>query len=352
MPLLCLESAAFARVETLSKEVRGQARRRLAVILVATQTETVTEAALLAGTSRPQVRRALNSYQVGGIDAVLAVKPGRGRRSRAIEVATKANALLGQPNPAEGRWKLEHLSTAIGVSPATLSRIRQRSNLIIPRLRQTPASHEARAEDQLILGLFLDPPLRVLVLHPAAADYEHSATLNESRNLAARGELAGRITFLEQQLRPLAHMVSCAARLARLLRASAGKSRKIRLFAQASPHPEVQRVIAAYDQAADMTPSTMLLSDWLGHCVASTAPAVASAVRTTVEYGALSRFLETEALRILRGKLNRRPWAWFVGHRSSYERPTWPSESTLASPNLDLPASVAPTPAAGEDVPF
>ncbi len=120
------------------------------------------------GVSRPTVLLWRDRYASGGIDGLLKDAPRPGRRPaigpRKVEAIVKAT-LETTPRDAT-HWSVRTMAKAKGVSPATVHRIWQEHRLQPHRVERFKLSRDPDFVRKVrdIVGLYLDPPDRALVL--------------------------------------------------------------------------------------------------------------------------------------------------------------------------------------------
>ncbi len=94
-------------------------------------------------------------------------KPGRGAKP-SIPLATVRRALeeAGKAPPGRQRWSIRSLAREVGISAHSVARIWQSQGLKPHRLRTFRVSSDRKFEEKFwdVVGLYLDPPARSLVL--------------------------------------------------------------------------------------------------------------------------------------------------------------------------------------------
>ncbi len=151
-----------------------------------------------AGVSSRGVARALRTtlvtvlfwrrrFHEGGLTALTATAPGRGPRRRitARKVRQIVQATLHTRPPEGRRWTIRSMARAQGVSPATVQRIWDLYGLK-PRL--AGRLQGVQGADREVVGLYLNPPDKVLVL--AWDSVPHRLTRQQSQDwgFTAEGE--------------------------------------------------------------------------------------------------------------------------------------------------------------------
>jgi DNA-binding Lrp family transcriptional regulator len=134
--------------------------------------------------------------------------PGRGPQALAVEWEKRISELVSLSPGNQEFWTQSLIAERLGVSVATVNRAIRRARLGIPAgrtLRTTRANI-----GQVIAGLYLDPPVRVLALLADSAEQRHHSRLG-----GAIGKLARQIGELEREL---ANVQLCDGRVATLKR--------------------------------------------------------------------------------------------------------------------------------------
>lgn len=120
------------------------------------------------GVSRPTVLLWRGRFVERGLEGILKDAPRPGRRPQISERKVEAivNATLHAKPPDATHWSVRTMAKAKGVSPATVHRIWQEHHLQPHRVERFKLSADpdfvAKVRD--IVGLYLDPPDRALVL--------------------------------------------------------------------------------------------------------------------------------------------------------------------------------------------
>jgi transposase len=153
---------AWARARTLPQEWVLRAK----IVLASAEGEGPRPMARRLGVSPNTVCIWRRRYAAEGLDGLRSrPKPGRPRRiSEAKERAVVAATL--RPPRAATHWSAKRLAKEVGLSPATVHRIWQRNNLQPHRVETFKFSRDPQFESKMadIVGLYLDPPERALVL--------------------------------------------------------------------------------------------------------------------------------------------------------------------------------------------
>src|SRR3974377_1957112 len=142
--------------------------RRCQVILLASQGVANHAIAQHTGLSRPTVLATRAAFVHGGLDAL----PQRPRRQRGSRVLTPEGeqriletTLKTRPR-AGTHWSVRTLAKHLGVSRMMVQRVWQRHEVPLSRVRKLNLAKAPRFEEKVrdIVGLYLDPPARALVL--------------------------------------------------------------------------------------------------------------------------------------------------------------------------------------------
>ena len=152
---------AWLRAPTLAQGLVLRAK----VILASSRGEGVRPLARQLGVS-PNTVAGWRRYRREGLEG-LRTKPraGRPRRITAARERTVISATLHKPKAAT-HWSARRLAKAVNLSPATVHRIWRKYGLQPHRVETFKFSHDPCFEAKLadIVGLYLDPPERALVL--------------------------------------------------------------------------------------------------------------------------------------------------------------------------------------------
>lgn len=149
-----------------SSSVRAGMAQRARIVLLAAEGVSNTEIARRVGVSRPTVIGWRDRYAVGGVDAL----DDLGRPGRPITVDEVAIVVASVTEPPEQlavtHWSARLLADHLGCSFATIARVWRKWDLQPWRTRtfkfSTDPDLEAKVRD--IVGLYLDPPERAVVL--------------------------------------------------------------------------------------------------------------------------------------------------------------------------------------------
>jgi transposase len=167
---LALEAAQQQQLEALVRA--GTTTQRLAqrcrVVLLASQGLANRAIAQQTGLSRPTVLATRAAFVQGGVEA-LRRRPRRQRGARVLtpegeqrilETTLKTRPLAGT------HWSVRTLAKHLGVSRMMVQRVWQRHEIQPHRVEKFKLSNDPRFEEKVrdIVGLYLDPPERALVL--------------------------------------------------------------------------------------------------------------------------------------------------------------------------------------------
>jgi hypothetical protein len=119
-------------------------------------------------TTPDTVRRWRSKFDAGGVEAVGAIAPGRGRKpeiSQATIDAIVHDTLHTVPGDESTCWSTRMMGERHGVGKDTVARIWRARQLRPWRVDTFKLSHDARFEEKLVdvVGLYLDPPERAVV---------------------------------------------------------------------------------------------------------------------------------------------------------------------------------------------
>jgi transposase len=169
-PIEVLEVDAVQKAE-LERIVRAPTSsqrmvQRAQIVLARSQGLSHEETARTIGVQRTVVSKWNRRFAHNGI-AGLSESTGRGRRSE-ISARVRNEVIVGcvQPPPGRARWTVRTMAQHAGVSSATVQRLWQ-ANDIKPHLTRTfKLSNDHHFEEKFwdVIGLYLDPPDRALVL--------------------------------------------------------------------------------------------------------------------------------------------------------------------------------------------
>jgi transposase len=156
------ELEAWLRSQTIERVMAMRAQ----IVLGSAEGESIRDLAERLGTSQLTVCRRRKRYRQFGI-AGLRTKPRTGRRRRITH--TQEHSVVAatmRPPKAATHWSARRLAKEVGLSSATVHRIWQKYGLQPHRLEHFKFSTDPLFETKLtdIVGLYLDPPERALVL--------------------------------------------------------------------------------------------------------------------------------------------------------------------------------------------
>jgi transposase/DNA-binding CsgD family transcriptional regulator len=142
--------------------------RRCQAILLASQGIANHAIAQQAGLSRPTVLATRKAFARGGVEA-LGCRPRRKRAGRVLTPAVEQRILdtTLTTRPAAGtHWSVRTLAKQLGVSRMMVQRVWQRHEIQPHRVEKFKLSRDPKFEEKVrdIVGLYLDPPARALVL--------------------------------------------------------------------------------------------------------------------------------------------------------------------------------------------
>ena len=167
---LALDAAPKQHLEALLRA--GTTTQRLAqrcrVILLAGQGVANHAIAQQTGLSRPTVLATRAAFARGGV-AALGQRPRRKRRGRVLTPAVEQRILdtTLKTRPLAGtHWSVRTLAQHLGVSRMMVQRVWQRHEIQPHRVEKFKLSKDPRFDEKVrdIVGLYLDPPDRALVL--------------------------------------------------------------------------------------------------------------------------------------------------------------------------------------------
>lgn len=155
---------ALARAGTTPQRVA----RKCDVIVLASQGVSNSAIAQQLGLSRPTVIATRAAFARGGVDAVC--QPQVRQRSRrgltpAVEQKILDTTLQTRP-PDATQWSVRTLARQLGLSRMMVQRVWHRYDIQPHRVEKFKISKDPRFEEKVrdIVGLYLDPPARALVL--------------------------------------------------------------------------------------------------------------------------------------------------------------------------------------------
>lgn len=167
---LAVDAGQWQQLETLARAGTTPQRvaRRCQVILLASQGVANHAIAQHTGLSRPTVLATRAAFVQGGIEA-LRQRPRRQRAGRVLtpegeqrilETTLKTRPLTGT------HWSVRTLAKHLGLSRMMVQRVWQRHEVQPHRVEKFKLSKDPRFEEKVrdIVGLYLDPPARALVL--------------------------------------------------------------------------------------------------------------------------------------------------------------------------------------------
>lgn len=141
---------------------------RVHIILGAAEGLSNAELARQLGTSRPTILLWRKRFEQEGVEGLLrdAPRPGRRKQIRAAQVARILELTLNRRPPAATHWSTRSLAEHCGVSHMTVHRIWRAYGLQPHRVQtfQLPTDPELVAKVRDIVGLYLNPPDKALVL--------------------------------------------------------------------------------------------------------------------------------------------------------------------------------------------
>ena len=169
-PPLAIGAAQKQQLETLARAGTTTQRvaQRCQVILLASHGMANRAIAQHTGLSRPTVLATRAAFVQGGIEA-LRQRPRRKRGGRVLtpdgEQRILETTLKTRP-PAGTHWSVRTLAKHLGVSRMMVQRVWQRQAVQPHRVEKFTLSTDPRFEEKVrdIVGLYLDPPERALVL--------------------------------------------------------------------------------------------------------------------------------------------------------------------------------------------
>jgi transposase len=165
---LFLDSSVRLELEATIKKAKAPQRevRRAKIILSRADGLSQQQTADLVGVNRPVVCKWEKRFRAAGI-AGLAEAPRSGRKTTiAPQILSEIITQATTPPPGRTQWSTRTMAKAKGVSANTVQRL-WRANEIKPHIKQTfkisnDKNFEAKFWD--VIGLYLDPPERSLVL--------------------------------------------------------------------------------------------------------------------------------------------------------------------------------------------
>jgi transposase len=156
------ELEAWLRSETIGRGLATRAR----IVLGSANGESIRELAARLEVSQPTVCLWRRRFGEGGIPGLRSrARSGRRRRISSAQERAVVSATMRPPKTAT-HWSARRLAKEVGLSPATVHRIWQKYGLQPHRVEHFKFSTDPRFDHKLadIVGLYLDPPERALVL--------------------------------------------------------------------------------------------------------------------------------------------------------------------------------------------
>ncbi len=156
------ELAAWLRSQRIAQSLAIRAR----IVLGSAQGESIRELAQRLGVSQPTVCLWRRRYREQGVAGLRSrARSGRRRRITSAKELAVVNATLRKPKAAT-HWSARRLAKEVGLSHASVHRIWRKYGLQPHRVEHfkfsTDPAFDAKLAD--IVGLYLDPPERALVL--------------------------------------------------------------------------------------------------------------------------------------------------------------------------------------------
>ena len=142
--------------------------RRARIVLLAAEGLTLREIASEVGCDRECAGLWRARFLAAGVDGLVHDAPGRGRKRTYDEAAVTALLALAVTKPGNGstHWSTRDLATKTGMSQSTVSLLLRRHKLQPHRTRSFKFSKDPELREKVvdIVGLYLDPPKRAVVL--------------------------------------------------------------------------------------------------------------------------------------------------------------------------------------------
>ena len=168
---LTLTPVQRSQVESLLRNgsTPQKAALRARIVLFAQQGIANHAIALQLSVSRPTVLAMRSAFAVKGIEAITGIR----RRKRQAKVLTSEleqrivdTTLKTRPGDGSTHWSVRTLAAKLGVSRTIVHRVWQRRDIQPHRVERFKLSNDPRFEEKVrdIVGLYLDPPDRALVL--------------------------------------------------------------------------------------------------------------------------------------------------------------------------------------------
>jgi transposase len=156
------ELATWLRSQRLPQSLGMRAR----VVMLSAEGHSLREIAERLGVTQRTVCLWRRRYREAGLAGLrTAARAGRPRRITAAKEQAVISATLRKPKAAT-HWSARRLAKEVGLSPATVHRIWQKYGLQPHRVETFKFSRDPQFDAKLadIVGLYLDPPERALVL--------------------------------------------------------------------------------------------------------------------------------------------------------------------------------------------
>jgi len=153
---------SWLRSQTIARALAMRAQ----IVLGSARGESIRDLAERLGVSQPTICHWRTRYRAHGM-AGLKTQPRSGRRRRITHAKERSVVAATMRSPkAATHWSARRLAKEVGLSPATVHRIWQKYGLQPHRLEHFKFSTDPKFETKLadIVGLYLDPPERALVL--------------------------------------------------------------------------------------------------------------------------------------------------------------------------------------------
>jgi transposase len=153
---------AWLRAQTTPEAMALRAR----IVLASARGESIRQLGARLGVSQPSVCLWRRRYRAQGIAGLRSqARSGRRRRISSAQERAMAAATMRPPQAAT-HWSARGLAKQVGLSPAPVPRIWQKYGLQPHRLEHFKFSTDPQCDTELadVVGLYLDPPERALVL--------------------------------------------------------------------------------------------------------------------------------------------------------------------------------------------
>lgn len=141
---------------------------RVRIILLASEGVSNSEIAVELGISRPTVLDWRKRFGEEGVNALIDIRPGRGRKPEisAQKIETIVEATLHTKPEAATHWSCRSMAKAQGVSASTVQRIWDAHGLQPHRVKGFKLSRDRQFVEKLtdIVGLYMNPPDKAVVL--------------------------------------------------------------------------------------------------------------------------------------------------------------------------------------------